>query len=127
MGAAQIDNKGSDPVGHSWTYWRRGMAAEIRAATRPWRIRSATPSKTPGVNWVLIYPDVGGFPGATTVGTPFTNPDVTIAGLMQYTGTAPLAPGSVYWMVVDLSDESQVAFSMNLTRITKLVGLPNCL
>ena len=65
----------------------------------------------PGVNQVLIYRDVGGFPGTTTVGTPFTNPAVTTAGLMEYTGKAQLAPNTVYWMLVDISDASDVAFT----------------
>lgn len=69
------------------------------------------PSGIPGVSRVLIYTDDGGFPSATTVGTPFTNPDVTTAGVMQYTGTAQLAPGTVYWMVVDISDSSAVAYT----------------
>ena len=67
----------------------------------------------PAVNRVLIYTDVGGFPSSTTVGTPFTNPAVTATGVMQYNGTAELAPDTVYWMVVDQNDDSEVAFTFD--------------
>lgn len=65
----------------------------------------------PAVNRVLIYTDAGGFPSSTTVGTPFTNAAPTTTGVIQYAGTAELAAGTVYWMVVDQNDQSEVAYT----------------
>lgn len=64
----------------------------------------------PAVNRVLIYTDAGGFPSSTIVGT-FTNAAPTTAGVMQYHGSAQLAPNTIYWMVVDTYDNSEVAFT----------------
>ncbi len=73
------------------------------------------------VNQVLIYTDAGGLPSSTTVGTPFTNAAATTVGVMTYVGTAELVPGTVYWMVVDQTGESQVAF----TRDNSFVSAPS--
>ena len=65
----------------------------------------------PGVNRVAIYTDHGGQPSTTQVGTFFTNPNPTSTGVMTYTGYATLAPGTTYWMVVDITDDSLVAYN----------------
>lgn len=70
---------------------------------------------TPGINQVLIYEDNGGFPGTTTVGTPFTNASVTTTGVVSYSGQATLQPNTVYWVVVDITDDSEVAYTFDAT------------
>ena len=74
-----------------------------------------TPSDTPGVNQVGIYTDNGGVPSTTQVGGFFTNPNVTTTGQMTYTGTATLVANTTYWVVVDITDGSQVAYTFDLT------------
>src|SRR5437868_1061170 len=65
-----------------------------------------------GVNQVGIYTDAAGFPSTTRVGSFFTNPGATTAlTTMSYTGSATLAPGTKYWMVVDITDGSDVSWT----------------
>ncbi len=66
---------------------------------------------TPGVNRVGFYTDNGGIPSTTQVGTFFTNPAVTTVGTITYTGSATLLPNTTYWMVVDIIDDSEVAYT----------------
>lgn len=71
----------------------------------------------PGVDQIGIYADAGGFPSDTLVGSFFTNPAPTTIGFMEYTGNVVLAANTIYWMVVDISDRSEVAFTSSGTFV----------
>jgi hypothetical protein len=60
---------------------------------------------------VGIYADNAGFPGTTRVGSFFTNASPTTQGVMTYAGSATLAANTTYWMVVDITDSSEVAYT----------------
>jgi len=65
-------------------------------------------------NQVGIFADNGGIPGITQVGGWFTNPTaITANTLISYVGDVTLAANTVYWMVVDILDASQVGFTFN--------------
>lgn len=68
-----------------------------------------------GVNQVGIYTDNGGVPSTTQVGTFFTNANPTVVGTMAYVGSAVLAANTTYWMVVDIVDSSEVAYTFTNT------------
>lgn len=64
-----------------------------------------------GVNQVGIYTESGGFPSETLVGSFFTNTNPTATGLMTYTGSATLQANTTYWVVLDITDNADVAFT----------------
>ena len=69
-----------------------------------------------GVNRVGIYTDNAGQPSTTLVGGFFTNPNPTTSGVtMVYNGSATLAANTTYWMVVDIGDVSDVAYTLTNT------------
>ena len=68
-----------------------------------------------GVNRVGFYTDNAGFPSTTQVGAFFTNPNPTVVGTMNYVGDVTLAAGTTYWIVVDITDGSQVAYTFTTT------------
>lgn len=71
----------------------------------------------PGVNQVGIYTDAAGAPSGTLVGSFFTNPAVTTTGIVEYTGNVALAANTTYWMVVDITDGSDVAYTFTDTFV----------
>ncbi len=66
---------------------------------------------TPGFNAVGIYEDDSGVPSNVPVGSLFTNPDPTSVGKMRYVGNAVLSPNTQYWVVLDINDGSNPAFT----------------
>ena len=71
----------------------------------------------PGVNQVGIYTDAAGAPSGTLVGSFFTNPAATTTGIVEYTGNVALAANTTYWMVVDITDDSEVAYTFTDTFV----------
>jgi hypothetical protein len=69
------------------------------------------PGASPSINAVAIYEDDAGFPGDVQVGTMFTNPNPTTAGKMRYIGNAQLNANTNYWVVIDINDGSEPAFT----------------
>lgn len=70
-----------------------------------------------GVNQVGIYTDNAGIPSTTQVGGFFTNPNPTAAGIMNYAGNVTLAANTTYWIVVDITDGSDVAYTFTTTYV----------
>jgi len=67
----------------------------------------------PGPNRVGIFTEDGGFASTTQIGSWFTNPDNTTVGLMAYSGNAQLSPNTTYWVVIDIDDDSEVAYTFD--------------
>jgi hypothetical protein len=73
---------------------------------------------TPGPNRVGIFTEAGGFASTTQVGSWFTNPSATTTGVMSYVGGAELAANTTYWVVIDINDSSQVAYTRTDTFVS---------
>ena len=71
-----------------------------------------------GVNQVGIYTDNAGAPSTTLVGSFFTNPSPTVVGTMVYSGDVTLAAGTTYWIVVDITDGSEVAYTFTTSYMS---------
>lgn len=69
------------------------------------------PGPAPGINAVGIYEDDAGFPSNVLVGSLFTNPNPTEAGKMRYKGNAELSANTIYWVVIDINDDSEPAYT----------------
>lgn len=64
-----------------------------------------------GVNAVGIFEDNAGFPSDVQVGSFFVNPNPTTMGKMRYLGNVTLNPNTTYWVVLDINDGSEPAFT----------------
>ncbi len=67
-----------------------------------------------GLNRVGIFADLAGVPDTTQIGTWFTSATATTpTTLINYFGSASLAANTVYWLAVDIADDSQPSFTLN--------------
>jgi len=93
-------------------------AQSFTTGTQPMNVTSINvewASAGGGVNRVGFYTDNAGAPSTTQVGAFFTNPNPTVVGTMNYVGDVTLAAGTTYWIVVDITDGSGVAYTFTTT------------